>query len=84
MNKIWFSAKRYGWGWVPKSWEGWLVLGIYLAGAAKYSILIDQGSHSGSDTLIGIAPFFIFWTGLLLVICYVKGETPGWRWGGKE
>ncbi|MES2953204.1 MAG: hypothetical protein V4674_01465 [Patescibacteria group bacterium] len=83
MNKIWFKAKRYGWGWQPSTWEGWLVLAIYVAGAINYSILVDQGSHRGSDTLIGGAPFFIIWTALLLAVCYWKGEKPSWRWGEK-
>lgn len=26
-KKIWFPAKRYGWGWgLPVTWQGWVVL----------------------------------------------------------
>ena len=30
--RYWFPAKTYGWGWgLPRTWEGWVVLGVYLA-----------------------------------------------------
>lgn len=31
-KRYWFPAKKYGWGWgMPATWQGWLVLGAYLA-----------------------------------------------------
>ena len=30
MKKVWFKAKEYGWGWYPSSWQGWIILLIYL------------------------------------------------------
>jgi len=26
----WFGPKRYGWGFTPVSWQGWLVTGAYV------------------------------------------------------
>ena len=26
----WFKARLYGWGWTPATWQGWLVLAIWL------------------------------------------------------
>jgi hypothetical protein len=82
-KKLWFKAKRYGWGWYPSSWEGWLVLFVYCVFLFLNFRRIDAFSHSASDTL---RPYFIqllFATAVLVAIAYVKGEPPRWRWGKK-
>ena len=34
-KKIWFKAKRYGWGWYPSTWQGavcifiWVILFVF-------------------------------------------------------
>jgi len=30
-NQYWFKSKRFGWGFVPISWEGWIVTLMLLA-----------------------------------------------------
>jgi hypothetical protein len=80
-KKIWFKAKTYGWGWQPLSWEGWLITVVYVMAVIKDFLHIDRMSHSGSDTLIAVAPHFIILTICFLGICYVKGEKPHWSWG---
>lgn len=30
-NNYWFRKKKYGWGWVPNSWQGWLVIFLWTA-----------------------------------------------------
>lgn len=87
-NKLWFKAKRFGWGWTPVTWQGWLVTLGYVI------ILVDQitstmrydktGSASVNDTMIYFGLNFILSTVLLLTICYMKGERPSWRWGDKK
>ena len=75
---LWFKAKNYGWGWYPCSWEGWVVLLLYIVG------LIGSSPNSESGTLF---PFFIQTTVLtifLIIICYKTGEKPEWRWGKKK
>jgi len=81
INKLWFKAKMYGWGWVPVSWEGWTIMISYLIAITLNFKNIDAGSHSGSDTLINFAIPFIINTIFLLIICYTHGEKPRWRWG---
>ncbi len=81
MKKFWFKAKRYGLGWYPASLAGWLVLFFYVAANVSLFILVDQHSHSDSDTLIRFAPRFLVFTALLYVVCYFTGEKLSWRWG---
>lgn len=28
--RLWFGRKRIGWGYSPRTWEGWAVLGLIL------------------------------------------------------
>ena len=30
MTQLWFKAKKYGYGWYPATWQGWLVILVYL------------------------------------------------------
>ncbi len=76
--KIWFPAKRYGWGWgFPTCWQGWVVVAIYLAAVALCAWLLSR--HTA--LYIGMA---IGFSAILLLICWLKGEKPRWRWGAKD
>lgn len=84
MKRKWFRAKNYGWGWVPVTWEGWLVtFGFCFLEVANF-FRIDSHSHSASDTLINFIPETLVLVAVLIVICYVTGEKPEWRWGKKK
>jgi uncharacterized membrane protein YhaH (DUF805 family) len=76
-KKLWFRAKRYGWGWYPISWEGWLTLLIWVI---LFTFGIIKMDHEWLKNVI----FIIIFTAILIYICYKKGEKPGWRWGGKK
>jgi len=81
-KKLWFKAKRFGWGWQPISWQGWIITLIYVLGIANFAIEASP-EHSGSDFLLFFAPKFILLTLSFLAICYLKGEKPAWHWNGK-
>ena len=76
---IWFKRKRYGWGWTPCTWQGWLVVVIYVIGVFKFvqNFLPESSTTSPTRFLVGMA----IWTIILLVITYRTGETPRWQWG---
>jgi len=77
-NKIWFVNKTYGYGWTPSTWEGWLVVLIWFILFIPLAIYIEYNVTLG---MIGI----LLITGLLIYVCYKKGEKPRWRWGkGKD
>lgn len=83
-KKLWFRAKTYGWGWTPVTWQGWLVLLVYLFCVAYYAK--DVGSR-GAPSVENFAFFFVGLGGLsslLVWICYKKGEKPHWSWGKKD
>jgi hypothetical protein len=81
MQKLWFKNKRYGWGWTPATWQGWLVLVIFLALIIGNVLRLDAARLSTSDALMNILPQNALLVLILILICYRTGEKPRWRWG---
>jgi hypothetical protein len=77
-RKYWFAAKRYGWGWgLPSTWQGWLVVAVYFALVGTgYFVL-----RPNTPDLYAIC--VCIFSALPFAICWLKGEPPTWRWGGK-
>jgi len=79
-EKYWFPAKRYGWGWgPPTTWQGWVVLAIYLIIIVLVSYFIPPDHHP-----VVFAAGLMISTALFVLICWRKGEPPRWRWGGTD
>jgi len=77
-DPYWFPAKRFGWGWgLPATWQGWVVLIVWLGLTVTGGILI-RPRH-----FVLFGAFNIVMVGILTLICYLKGEPPRWRWGGR-
>lgn len=56
MNRTWFRS----WGWIyrPVSWQGWMLLALTVAFCTQVFVAVDRHSHSASDTLYGVFPYF--------------------------
>ena len=80
----WFKRRRFGYGWVPVTWQGWLVV-------VGYIVFVVGGSFSlanvSEDTVTKEVKLFFLFVALatagLLRITYAKGPHPKWRWGKK-
>jgi hypothetical protein len=83
-KRLWFRAKRYGWGWTPCTWQGWAVLVMYVFAIFANVKLIDENSASVSGSLMAFFPTLYILTVFLIIICYTTGEKPRWRWNGKD
>lgn len=57
MNTIWF--KRSGWFYIPNSLPGAVVSALAIGLCATVFMAVDRHSHSVSDTLYGVFPFFV-------------------------
>jgi hypothetical protein len=79
-RKIWFPAKKYGWGWgPPRCWQGWVTVLVWLA-------ILEVGVFTFCRPDRHLARFYIFlgiMCALLIGVCFLKGEKPKWRWGNK-
>lgn len=70
---FWFPAKRIGWGWGPPvTWQGWLVVAIYLALVGS-----DVWYYMAHHDLLGMTLILAVFTSLLVAVMYLKGEPPG-------
>ena len=29
-KKYWFKRRRFGWGWTPVTWQGWLTVAFFI------------------------------------------------------
>ncbi len=57
MKSYWF--KRFGWFYLPTSVPGalaWLLAALF---CLTVFLAVDRHSHSASDTLYGVFPFFV-------------------------
>jgi hypothetical protein len=81
MTEYWFKPKRYGYGAVPVTWQGWaLTLGTVLAMVAVSLYLRQTQPHSWALALL-----IAFDIGALIILAIVaRSKTDGgfrWRWG---
>lgn len=77
VKKYWFPAKRYGWGWgVPVTWQGWLVLVAYLLAMVAGALALNP-----ARTPLGFLVLTTVATAIFILVCYLTGEPPRWRWG---
>ena len=72
---LWFKRKTYGWGWYPSTWQGWLVIAVYIAIIFALGLTIDENSTQKEVNLIFVLPVLIATTALV-TISYKKGEKP--------
>lgn len=82
-ENYWFKRKIWGWGWVPVTWQGWAVVGLWLAAVAFFAATLDKNSPPREVAFTFILPI-LFLTILLIRICYKEGEKPKWQWGLDE
>jgi hypothetical protein len=75
-KKLWFRRKVYGWGWFPVTWEGWVVIIVW---ATIFTTLVQNMDHEWLKNIL----FVFISIGILIYICYKKGEAPKWQWGKK-
>ena len=69
----WFAPKRYGLGaGLPISWQGWLVLAVYVAIIVAAVILLDDHRLAQASIVVPATA--------LLVIIFAKTTRGGWRW----
>ena len=83
-KKRWFKAKYFGWGWYPCSWQGWVIVLMYVFALISNVIFINNHVNSNSDFLIQFVPQTYIMTVFLIIICYTTGEKPGWHWSFKK
>ncbi len=75
-TRYWFKRKRYGWGWTPATWEGWVTTLIFLA-----LVLGNAIRTIHAPTVVPFVLQTIVASLLFLFVTMKKGESPRWQWG---
>ncbi len=57
MKTAWF--RRWGWLYLPATVQGFVIVAGALAFCANVFWAVDRKSHSVSDTLYGVYPYFV-------------------------
>ena len=78
-KKYWFKAKKYGWGWYPGTWQGWLIVAAYVVVVVGGTFIWEENDPAGNYLVDFL--FVVFgMTALMILVCFKKGEEPHWRW----
>ena len=72
MKRNWF--KRGGWVYMPVSIPGGIVALMAMASCVQVFFAVDRHSHSASDTLYGVFPYFVC---TFLVYDWIATRTSG-------
>ena len=78
MKKLWFRARDYGWGWYPATWEGGVVLGLWVLCLFLLVRYADPELYP-VRWAAGLAAS----VAVLIAVCWRTGERPSWRWAGR-
>ncbi|WKZ31173.1 MAG: hypothetical protein QY318_00155 [Candidatus Dojkabacteria bacterium] len=84
VRKLWFKRKTYGWGWYPSTWEGWLVIAVYLAISFAAIAYVSALKLSETQSAYVVLVVMTINTLILISISYLKGEPPRWQWGEEK
>ena len=84
-KKFLLKRRRYGWGWIPVTWQGWAI--IFLQVAIIFIAAMDLPTKPIQPTADQLLRFFVLlgiaFANLLLIGLQV-GPVPRWRWGKKD
>ena len=72
MNAKWFV--RCGWFYLPASMPAAVLYALALAFCVTVFVAVDRHSHSASDTLYGVFPFFAC---TFLLVDWIARRTSG-------
>ncbi len=75
-KKYWFKKRRWGYGWTPSTWQGWLAMAVSVGLIVLAASLLAPKEHAMGNRH-NLAAFFIIAAldlCVLVLICVQKGE----------
>jgi len=83
-QKYWFKAHRYGYGWSPNTWQGWVTVLLYIIALVYSFIEVTKQFHTTSDIMLNFFLRVVIFSAILIIIAYFKGEPASWQWSRKN
>ena len=79
--EYWYKRRRYGYGFTPTSWQGWLMLGLMVLMLVIPAFFLGK---SNTEIVIGYLIYVVVVLGGSLYVIFSKSPTPKWRWGKSD
>jgi hypothetical protein len=74
----WFKPKRYGFGAIPATWQGWLASALLVGIAAALANFAQHGHPAFRALLVPLVLGFLW-------LCWAKTDGGWhWRWGNPD
>ena len=84
-HNYWFKRRRYGYGWTPVTWQGWLSVLLFLVTVLSGAVVLrDTPRNSEYSKALVYMALLLISVSLLIIIPFKKGPSPKWRWGVKK
>jgi hypothetical protein len=84
MHKFWFKPKAYGYGATPTTWEGWVVVAVYVA-VLLVCVLALRAHEKTLWNFVAAGAAFAVVTAAMIWISAIKTHGPWqWHWGDTE
>lgn len=84
-KKYAMKRKRFGWGWIPVTWQGWVFIfaqvGIIITTA---TFLPHKPAHPTADQFLRFILIFGLAFMNLIIFALKTSPRPKWRWGKKS
>ena len=85
-EQYWFKRKRYGYGWVPVTWQGWLLTISSMSIVAVAQLLFFPTPSLNFSNLELIVNWSIIAILIIIFLYLVSKKSPPakWRWGWRK
>jgi uncharacterized membrane protein YhaH (DUF805 family) len=78
----WFKRRRFGFGWIPVTKQGWGIVLLFLVLVIGPSFLLSDIPQGEYRKEVGFYLGYVFIVASVLIyITAKKGPKPKWRWG---
>ena len=84
VTRYWFKRKMYGLGWCPASWQGWILLGLYIVAVISAAYNANLFTSHSPNALFSFFPEVLFYTLIFIIIATKTGESLRWQWGSEK
>jgi hypothetical protein len=79
------KRRRYGWGWIPVTWQGWVVIlaQISIVFIAAFQLPPKPAMPTAAQ-LFNFLVTLVLAIGTLILVSWFTSPSPRWRWGKKD
>ncbi|NCS97320.1 MAG: hypothetical protein GW762_01895 [Candidatus Pacebacteria bacterium] len=83
-QRYWFKRRRYGYGWMPSSWQGHVTVIVCMLPIFYGLIFLkDVENNTLTPEVRNFILLTIISVSVLVGTSYKMGPPPKWRWGSK-